>query len=179
MPFASQILLATFVLAAGAYDLRVRRIPNWLVGIGLVLGFAINITLFGWDGLKASLLGIGIATIIYLPLYALRAMGAGDVKLMMAIGSIVGPGPWIGIFLITGILGGIVAMCLLILKKRVGHSMVNLTSIFSSLSRLRAPYKENPELDVRNERALRLPHGAVIAFATILFLSVGKLLSKF
>lgn len=179
MPFVNQVLLALLVMTAGAFDILTRRIPNWLVATGLLTGLAMNILLFEWDGLRASLLGIGIATVIYLPLYALRAMGAGDVKLMMAIGAMVGPGPWIGIFLITGVLGGAVALCMLALRKGLGRTSANVRQIIVSLAHFRAPYAENPELDVRSERALRLPHGAVIAVGTIVFLSIGKLLSKF
>src|SRR4051794_20714595 len=162
MPFMNQVLLAVLVMTAGVFDLRFRRIPNWLVATGLLTGLTLNIVLFEWEGLKASLLGIGIATVIYLPLYALRAMGAGDVKLMMAIGAMVGPGPWIGIFVITGVFGGVVALGMLLARRGLGRTAGNVRHILVSLAQFRAPYAGNPELDVRSDRALRLPHGAVI-----------------
>ena len=73
------------VAIAAVYDIRFRRIPNWLVLTGLVLGLGLNTFLFRWPGARASLLGIGLAFLIYFPLYLLRGMGAGDVKLMAAI----------------------------------------------------------------------------------------------
>ena len=175
----TQWLLAILVLTAGGYDLRTRRIPNWLVLVGLLTGIAVNVTVFEWEGLRASLLGMGLAALIDIPLYALRAMGAGDAKLMMAVGAMVGPGPWFAIFILTSILGGVGAVSILLWRKGLGRSLGNVGTILSSLLRMRAPYHDNPELDVRNERAVRLPHGAVIAMGTILFLSAGKLLSKF
>src|SRR5215831_17994976 len=109
MTLASQWVLLSLVVAAGVYDILYRRIPNWLVASGLAVGIALNLFLFGWTGLKSSLLGIGLAMAVYFPLYLLRGMGAGDVKLMMAVGAIVGPGTWFGILIFTGILGGVVA----------------------------------------------------------------------
>jgi prepilin peptidase CpaA len=175
MALASQIVLIALVFTAGVYDIKWRRIPNWLVLAGLVLGLALNTFLFEWAGLKASLLGIGFATLIYFPLYLLRGMGAGDVKLMMAIGAIVGPGTWFGIFLTTGILGGVIALLLLLARGRLRKTFWNVGFLLHSILHLRAPYA-NPELDVRSGQGLRLPHGAVIAVGTVAFLAIGRMM---
>ncbi len=91
LPLVMQVVLVLIVMTAGIYDLRFRRIPNWLVLVGLVLGFGLNTFLFGLSGLERSAMGMGLALLIYFPLYLLRAMGAGDAKLMAAVGAIVGP----------------------------------------------------------------------------------------
>src|SRR2546425_3492211 len=91
LPLELQVLLVLIVGTAAIYDLRFRRIPNWLVLLGLVFGLGMNTYLFHWEGLRRAGLGLGLAFLVYFPLHLLRAMGAGDVKLMAAVGSIVGP----------------------------------------------------------------------------------------
>ena len=80
LPPVTQVVLVLIVLTAGIYDLRYRRIPNWLVLVGLALGFGLNTFLFLLPGLERSAMGMGLALLIYFPLYLLRAMGAGDAK---------------------------------------------------------------------------------------------------
>src|SRR5690348_15576050 len=116
-PACMEIVLVVVLLVAAAYDIRYRRIPNWLTAGGVLMGFALNAFLLAHPpsvlslgGLLFSLKGFGLAFGLYFFLYALRAMGAGDVKLMAAIGAMVGWQNWFGIFLVTAILGGIAAM---------------------------------------------------------------------
>ena len=178
MPLATQVLLAALVLVAGVWDIRYRRIPNWLVATGLILGIALNSFLFEWAGLKTSLLGVGLAFIIYFPLYLLRGMGAGDVKLMMAVGALVGPMPWFGIFLITGILGGVIGIVFLLARGRLRKTLWNVGFLLHRMMQLKAPYATNPELDVRSGQGVRLPHGAVIALGTVVFLAVARYMAR-
>ncbi len=99
------------VLVAAIYDVRYRRIPNWLNVSGVLLGIALNTFLYqGLPGLVFSLKGLILAFGIYVVLYALHAMGAGDVKLMAAIGAIVGWENWFGIFIVTAVVGGIMSL---------------------------------------------------------------------
>src|SRR5258707_6460288 len=108
LPLATQLLLTLLVVTAAVHDLRSRRIPNWLVLAGLVLGVALNSFLHPyWPGFKEAAQGFGLALLIYFPLYILHAMGAGDVKLMAALGAMVGPGPWLALFIVPAILGGL------------------------------------------------------------------------
>jgi len=167
-----KVLLVALVVLAAVYDIRFRRIPNWLCGAGIVLGLVLNGFLFEWPGLKQAALGLGMATLIYLPLHILRAMGAGDVKLMMAVGALMGWKSWLVIFVITGILGGVVAVLLLLGKGLLGEKLANVVYIVKELVQLRAPYQSRPEMDVRSPSAMRLPHGAVIALGAMGFLTM-------
>jgi prepilin peptidase CpaA len=171
LPPIMKAVLLLIVITAGIYDLRYRRIPNWLVLTGVLVGLALNVLLFGITGLERAGLGLGLALLIYFPLYLLRAMGAGDAKLMAAIGSIVGPGNWIGLFMVTAILGGITALIVLLFARRVRKTFWNVGWIMNEVAHLRAPYHSSEELDVRSSRAMRLPHGAVIALGAIVFLA--------
>jgi prepilin peptidase CpaA len=106
-------------------------------------------------------------------LYALRAMGAGDVKLMAAVGAVVGWPNWFGIFIITAIIGGVMALILVVARRRVKKTLWNVAFILSELKSGRPAYLRKEELDVKNPKALGLPHGAVIAVGTIFFLAMA------
>ena len=96
MPLAPAIVAALLIVAAvaGIWDLRTRRIPNWLVLSGLVAGFGLNGFLYGLAGLGTAAIGMATGFGIYLILHLLRAMGAGDVKFMAAVGSLTGWREW-------------------------------------------------------------------------------------
>jgi prepilin peptidase CpaA len=170
LPPILQILLALIVLIAAVYDIRFRRIPNWLTLLGVVLGFGLNLFLFEASGLRLAAFGLGLAFLIYFPLYLLRGMGAGDVKLMGAIGSIVGPWNWFGIFILTNIFGGLAAVTLLLFKGRLLKTFANVGYMLKEMLFLRAPYMKKEELDVKNPKALTLPHGVMIAVGSIAYL---------
>ena len=84
------VALTVLLAAASVEDLRSRRIPNILVGFGLCIGFGLAWASMGAPGLWFALKGTAAAFALFLPLFLLRAFGAGDVKLMMVVGSLVG-----------------------------------------------------------------------------------------
>jgi prepilin peptidase CpaA len=170
-----EVVLIALVLCAAIYDVRYRRIPNWLTVAGVLVGLALNGFLDrGRPGMfLSSLLGLAIAFGLYFVLYALRAMGAGDVKLMAAVGAVVGWPNWFGIFIVTAILGGIMALILVVARGRVKKTFWNVAFILSELRGGRPAYLRREELDVKNPKALGLPHGAVIAVGTIFFLALS------
>lgn len=168
------LVLLPLILIAAVYDLRYRRIPNWLTLSGVIAGFTINAIMEPvWPGLRFSLLGFAIGFGAYFALYAIRAMGAGDVKLMAAVGSVVGWQNWFAIFIVTAVLGGMLAVAFSILRKRLGVTLWNVGFILSEMKQGRPAYLGKEELDVKSEKALRMPHGAVIALGTIIFLGIA------
>lgn len=173
MPLVLKMALVAVVIAAGVYDLRTRKIPNWLTLSGVVLGLGFNTLLLHSHGLALAMLGLGLSLLVYLPLYAVRGMGAGDVKLMAAIGSIAGPQSWLGIFLATAILGGVASVVLVLRRGRVHETMSNLATITGELMHARMPFEKDAGLDMHSGRALGLPHGAVIAAGTLVFLCLA------
>lgn len=83
----SLVMLATALY----FDLRYQRIPNKLCLLTLLLGITINTTLGNLTGLGQSISGAILALVILLPAFAFRLLGAGDVKIMVAIGALSGP----------------------------------------------------------------------------------------
>ena len=188
-PPGVEAILLTLVLGAAVYDVRYRRIPNWLTVSGLLIGLALNTFLSGWPGqgtflhegwpgLRFSLLGFAVGFGFYLVLYRLRAMGAGDVKLMAAVGAMVGWENWFGIFVITAVIGGTMAVIVVIAKKRFTKTFSNVGFILHEMKSGRPAYVAREELDVKNPKALGLPHGAVIAVGTLFFLAAAAHFTK-
>jgi prepilin peptidase CpaA len=171
---AGQVLLGTLVAIAAVYDIRFRRIPNWLVLAGIITGCVWNVYSSGFTGLGRSAAGLGLGFALYFPLYLIRARGAGDVKLLAAVGAITGASNCFWIFLTTAITGGIIAVVLLLFRGRLRKTIFNLSSIVSDILHFRAPYKSSEELDVTTTKGLRLPHGAMIAAGTLAFFLIAQ-----
>ncbi len=164
-----QILVGILVLAAAVYDIRFRRIPNRLVLAGLVAGFAWNVYSAGWSGLGAASAGLGTGFALYFPLYLLRARGAGDVKLLGAVGAITGPGGCLWIFLLTALLGGVMAVVLVLFRGRARETFFNVAWIMRELLQFRSPWRSSPQLDVTTTAGMRLPHALTMAAGVAAF----------
>jgi len=107
--------LLLLLCAAAWHDLRSRRIPNALVYPGTAAGFLLNSLLSqGMGGLGAldSLAGLGAGLLLLLPLYLLRAMGAGDVKLMAMAGAFLGARGVTSAFIYVLLAGGLLAIAM-------------------------------------------------------------------
>jgi prepilin peptidase CpaA len=168
------VLLAALVIIAAVTDLRSRRIYNWLTAPAVVLGLIAHPALKATagapflDGLKFAGAGFGLAMLIFVPLFALRAFGGGDVKLMVAVGTLAGAGNLFMIFLTDAILGGIAALVFAIIKGRLGRTLRNIGRILKSLVRGLPPFVEHEELQAGHQQSLGLPRGVTIAAATLL-----------
>jgi len=80
------IILLVFSISL-YFDLKYQRIPNLLCAVTLITGFIVQFYFIGWLGLLTALTGAGIAFLLLFPAFCLRFLGAGDVKLMVAIGT--------------------------------------------------------------------------------------------
>src|ERR1700686_5597430 len=83
------VIILTFV--AGLVDFRTRKIPNLITIPGMVAGITLRTAMSGWTGTKVAVEGVGLALALLLPPVLARALGAGDWKLMGAVGAFVGP----------------------------------------------------------------------------------------
>jgi prepilin peptidase CpaA len=160
---AGAVLLS---LIAAATDLRSRRIPNWLTVPGLVVGIAANTALSGWSGLKASLLGAAVGLALLLPFVLLRSLGAGDWKLAGALGAFTGPSILMDLLLGSVLVAGVMAMALVIYKRRTRETIRNIGHILVSLVTFRLP-GERVSLD--NPESLKVPYGVALAFTMVLY----------
>lgn len=171
-PLAIEIVLLVTVLFAAFHDVRARKIPNLIAVCGFAAGITVNTYLGGLAGLRSSLAGFAAAFGLYFVLYLLHAMGAGDVKLMGAVGAIAGLRAWLLIVLATMILGAIAALILAGAKGRMRSTFWNLGYLVRELAAFRAPWLSHEHLDVKHEGTLRLPHGASIAAGVVVSLAL-------
>ncbi len=104
------IVLAAGLAVAVAIDLRSRRIPNWLTGSMMVAGVALAFMRVGAVTPGQAALGIVTGLLLMLPGHIIGATGAGDVKLMAAVGAFVGPAVALNAFVATALAGGVFAI---------------------------------------------------------------------
>ena len=147
--------------AAAVVDVRQQRIPNRLTYPAIGIGLLLRIFFYGWHGLLTGLEGMVLAGGIIFVFYVVRAMGAGDLKLMAAIGSIVGPQYAFTTLLATGIAGGVLAVVYVLYRGQMRATLSNMGSVmkFHAWSGLQV----HPELNLDNPAALRMPYGLAIA----------------
>jgi len=167
------VLALAVVLAdwAGWLDWRSRRIPNWLTIPSLVLGIALNGLISGWPGVKAGLAGAGLGLALLLPFVLLRGLGAGDWKLMGALGAFLGPQKLLIVLFGTIVIAGLMAVVEMIRKGRVKQTLSNLAVLIHAFITFRIrPQKGNISLD--NPELMTLPFGVAAAMATTIFVFV-------
>jgi prepilin peptidase CpaA len=101
-------------------DVRTRRIPNWLTFPAAALGLIAATATHGSAGAIASAAGLGVGLLVFFPLFALKGLGAGDVKLLGALGAWVGMAMVVRVAFYTTLAGGVFAL-VLIVKYRYGR----------------------------------------------------------
>lgn len=120
------VALDGFLIVALMYavftDLRWRRITNRLTYSAMLFGLAVNVLAGGWGGLAQSALGWLAGLGIMLLPFVFRAMGAGDVKLMAAIGALKGPHFVLAVALYAALAGGLLAVFYLVRERRMSST---------------------------------------------------------
>lgn len=102
-------VLLTLVVLAAAWDVRTGRIPNRLTVAGVLAALVLR-ALAGPGALLDGLQGLGLGLAVFFPLFALRAMGGGDVKLIAMACAFLGPERGLVALLATALVGGVMAL---------------------------------------------------------------------
>ena len=174
--FGVETMLLTAVIIAALTDLRWRRIPNWLTVSTVVMAFLLNALLAypsPMEGVWLATRGFLLAFGLNLAMYALHMTGAGDVKLMAAIGALVGASNFLGIFLLNAFIGGVLAIILVLVKGRLRQTLWNVGYLIGEIARWHAPYLSREQLDVNSPKALTLPRGVPICLGVVAFLALA------
>ena len=111
------------------HDVRYRRIPNPFVLATLIAGVTINLVMGGWQGGLNSLGGCVLAFILMFILHVFGAMGAGDVKLFAAIGSVIGAQLVLPTFVVVVLTGGLLALVSVLRNGAFGMTMHRVLQI--------------------------------------------------
>ena len=169
------MLLFALLGAAVWHDVRARRIPNAVVFPGALAGLALHALLpagaglFGTPagglGLFSALGGLGLGLAVLLPMYALRLMGAGDVKLLAMVGAFVGAGQILAVSLVTLAAGGILALAFAAAQGKLRSLLGNAWQmmVFTGMSGLTG----RPLVAAPSAASGRLPYAVAIAAASV------------
>jgi prepilin peptidase CpaA len=159
--------LAVLIVAAAACitDFRSRRIPNALTfgAAGAALAYAAISG--GLAGVGGAIAGWAVGCAFFLPWFLLGGMGAGDVKLLAALGAWLGPGPAVWMALYGGIAGGGFAIIVSLIRGYMRQSMYNLWSLLM-FWRV-AGIQPLPNLTLRTAAGPRLPYAFPIAVGAV------------
>jgi len=109
-------VVGSATLAAAATDLWKFKVYNLLTIPTLALGLAASAWLGGWDGLRAGLLGASLGFGVLAVFFAIGGVGAGDVKLLAAVGAWLGPYLTYHVFVASAIAAGLYATALVLLR---------------------------------------------------------------
>jgi prepilin peptidase CpaA len=126
------LVLTAGLLAATVIDVRTRRIPNALTAGMSGVGLALAATGVSGIGPAAALLGFALGLLMMMPGYMLGATGAGDVKLMAAVGAVLGPGLVVTAFLFTALAGGVLAIVVAARRGRVTAALAGTGQLIAS-----------------------------------------------
>jgi prepilin peptidase CpaA len=171
LPASIAAALAAVVIAAAISDLATRRIPNWITLPGALLGFALHGYYGGVHGALLSLAGAALGFSFFLLLHLAGGMGAGDVKLAGAVGALAGPQAFLIVFIATGLLGGVAAIALALVRGRLRQTLERTALLLFNFGRLRWSEARRAS-SLQHADALRLPYGAVIAGGALAFLAL-------
>ena len=158
-------LTLALTISAALLDWRSRRIPNWLTVPGFLSAVTLHVVLNGWQGLRFALAGGALALILLLPLVMLRALGAGDWKLMGAVGAFLGWKLFLFVMFGSILASGIIAMVQMIRVGRVAETFRNMWTLLKGFFVF--GLKKNPQISLDNPRLMKLPFGVAVAAATI------------
>ena len=131
-------LIICYLALALASDIRTRKIPNRLTFPAAAAGLSINAYQYGWDGCIASALGLALGLAFLLIPYLMGGIGAGDVKMLGALGALAGPKIISYGFAFGAILGGIIAVIIIFLRRFGIHDIRSIKQSFLSLLLLRS-----------------------------------------
>ena len=128
--FLLDLVLIAILLLASAFDLRQRRIPNRLLAVGLLSAVVLHLSSGIASALLTTLLaGFALGLLMFLPLYLLGGMAAGDVKLMATVGAFLGPALVFQASLATYCCGGVLALLIVLFKRRGGAAFANVVGL--------------------------------------------------
>lgn len=160
------MLSAAFALAAGFTDLRWRRIPNWLTYPAAPIAVVLHAIAGRWPEAKLSLEGLALGLGLLLPFVLLRSLGGGDWKLVGALGAFFGPKSLLVVIFYTLLINALMAIVLIVAKKRIWRTLRNMGRLVAALFRLHLPAKD---LTIDNPEAIKVPFGVAAAVGVLLY----------
>lgn len=164
-------VLVALLVGAAAVDVREQRIPNALVFPGVAA--ALLLAHLPGGSLSSSLVGIAVGLAMGLPLYWLRAMGAGDVKLLGMVGAFLGGASMFAATLVIFAVGGVLGLVAVARRRAFRQLGANLKQMtYGGL--VNTMMSAGPIIDAPSRSVGVQPYGVAIAAGTVLYLALAK-----
>lgn len=172
-PLAVVALTLLFLMACIVSDVRTLRIPNLLTAPAILTGLILNAGLWGWPGFTASLGGLALALVLLIGPFALGGIGAGDVKMMGAIGALLGPRLLLNSLVVGLVLGGVFAVVHLAHCGRLREKLGSLGHMIANtvLARSTGPLR----LSTSDPNAVVLPYSLPLGVGTAAVILVSMM----
>ena len=173
LPSIPLIVVAVASVVAGVIDAIRLRIPNWLTVTLLVSGLAYHGVTGGLAGLEHSVAGLMVNFLLVVVLYLIGAMGAGDVKLIAAIGAWLGIPGGVYVFAVAELMTGIYSVAAMLWQGGVRRVVVSIESLFyqlynlAMLGRHLAGIERVETVARRGDRRQLVPFAAMVALGVI------------
>ncbi|WP_320162919.1 prepilin peptidase [uncultured Trichococcus sp.] len=184
MATANNALLLMLVAASGFFDLKERKIPNKITFTGILIGLIFNLITGGWLGLFQGVVGMFVGLAIFFLPFVMGGMGAGDVKLMGAIGALMGWKFSVMTALYSAIVGGVMVVIHLAYTgklretlKKMLYALINLLlQFFIRLGYSETVYKAHEKFSKNGQdyKKIYIPYGVAIAGGAVLVLIAYK-----
>ncbi len=159
-----EVFLVPLAVLIIYHDVRYRRIPNAFVLATLISGLTLNLVMNGWQGGLNSIGGCLLAFTLMFMLHVFGAMGAGDVKLFAAIGSVLGAQLVLPTFVVVVLTGGVLALVSVLRSGVFATTMHRVLQILVGL----LPGWQMPKFSVPADRRLTIPYGVAITIGAII-----------
>jgi prepilin peptidase CpaA len=160
-----EVAAIAIAVVASVCDLQSRRIPNALTLGATAAGLVFAAATGGFSGVGASLEGWAVAMALWLPIYALGGMGAGDVKLMAAIGIWIGPAGALHAALYAAMAGGILGLALAFARGIVRQTFHNVQLLI--LHWQVAGFSPHAQLTLATATSPRLAYAVPVLIGTV------------
>lgn len=155
-------VVVAFALTAAMGDARWRKIPRALTTTGLVTGLAFHVYSGGFFSSLAACL---IAFAIGITFFQLGAIGGGDVKLITALGAMLGLNRWLFAMEVAVLVAGLIALVQAVRRGLLRQTFSNIAETLRWL--LNSGVKAHPVINVTNSAMLRAPFGIAAALGTV------------
>lgn len=157
----SEIILLGVLFVAVAMDVRTGKIKNWLTLPAIASGPIVHFIEDGSNGAVSSLAGLGAMILVAVVLVMFGIVGGGDVKLLVAVGSLAGLPMVKDVLIFSALAGGVMSIILMIVRRRA----VGFAKELAQAAWLRLVLKADSKGAVRT--STKMPYSIAIAAGTI------------
>lgn len=163
-------VLVPAMLYASWSDFRRHRVPNWLNGSILLAGLVFQMSLAGWSGLATGMAGAGVGFALLFVFWMMRAMGAGDVKFMAAIGAWLGPAMTFQAVLAGGLIGGVLAAAMILHQRNWLQTYMNLGVVMRKVGSVKTAFGEYGSVRELSRGGSKMPYAIPLTIGTLFVL---------